>query len=682
MLAGGSQTVAFSSLFTVASSAANPAYLIVTGLDRVEYTAAYRTSAMGHLASGSATQGFTNFSGDGWSVGVVFTYQASTGQYTNASFGNLSQLAFDTGSNRGDTATISVFGTSNASLANAYAGNPLILAANPAYFTDFGSVAVVTGASAATPPATATPNGIAAAALGYVGDAWNDDGCWVLASDISAQAGATLPLSSTSIGVSGIANGEWFVAYNGPVSPNANWVNTLTAGEMVSFQTTSGGGHITTVVSGKGSNAALVDNITYVNGSGTILDSAHDGSASDVIVQAPHAAIQEFAGVNPATVVVYELDTPVVTDLVASVSASQGATVSLASDFAASDPKPGQGVTEYQVYETNVSDILTVSGTANRAATSAAGACTVTSLAGLGLTAVVAGGDTIEARAFNGSYWGDWTALNVTVTAPLTVAAAIAGTVAGSCTIADTAANIGAAADKLQVLAASGRLTAVTVTGGGLVSVSATQVTSDRTLFSLLPATASLQVGGATVAQAAALQANVQVGSFAITDTAADVTGRATLGADTKLSSLSITGTAGADTLDLTGIRAPVIINLSGDAATAIGGLAAGKLSLASAPDAITLGSGPATITAGISGTSGIETIANFQFGLDALQLNLGSLSSVQAFDTSYNGAHAITLTGGSDSAGVVLLGQPASVTAASLMASHLHGSSGMATLA
>ncbi len=215
------------------------------------------------------------------------------------------------------------------------------MATNPAYFTDYGSVAVVTGAAASTPPVAATPDSVKAVALGYVGEIWNDEGCWVLASNISAQAGATLPLTSMYIGVPGIGNGEWFVAYNGPVAASANWVNSLTGGEMVSFQTTYGGGHITTVALGQGGNAAPVDNVTYVDGRGNILDSAHDGSANDVVVQTPHPAMQEFSGVNPATVVVYELDTPMVTAAAANVRASVEESVSLAGDFTATDPKPG-----------------------------------------------------------------------------------------------------------------------------------------------------------------------------------------------------------------------------------------------------------------------------------------------------------------------------------------------------
>ena len=411
------------------------------------------------------------------------------------------------------------------------------------------------------------------------------------------------------------------------------------------------------------------------------MDSANDGSASDIIVQAPHAAMQEFSGVNPAYVVVYELDTPVVVCTVANASVAAGSTVSLAADFSATNPEAGQGVSGYQVYETNTADTLTVSGAANRTATSAANACSLTTLSGLGLTAAsAAGSDTIEVRASNGSYWGDWTALTVAVTAPpMTAAAAVASGGMAAVSVTDTAVNIGAAADKLQALAASGRLAAVTITGGGLVPLTVAQLFSDTSLLALLPASGVLQVSGATVSQAASVQSNAQVASFGIADTAAHVTGNTALGADGKLASITVTGTSGGDTLTLTGIKAPEAINLSGDTATATGGLGAAKLTLAGAPDTIALGTGAATITAGISGSSGITTVASFQFGLDALQLGLGSASSVQAFDTTYNGAHAVTLTGGNLSQGVVLLNQ--SVSAASLLATHTHTSNGIATV-
>ena len=416
-MADPGEQVSLSSLFSVTASSSNPTYLILTGLDRDEYTAGYNTSAMGTLSGDGTTQDFENFDSDGWSVGVVFTYQASTGLYYNPIYGYFNELTFTASSDTNDNVSLSVFGTNNYGLASAYATNPYVLIENPSYFTYDGSVSVVTQPSVAgDTPSQATPDSVCSAALSFVGDAWNEDGCWVLASNISAKAGASLPLTSTLIGLAGVANGEWIVAYNGPVSANSNWESSLVAGEMVAFETTSGGGHITTVVSGSGSSAMLVDNITYVNWNGSIANPADDGSASDIIIAAPHSAMQEFSGVNPAMVVVYELDTPTVSDVVTSVTISEDSSRSLASLFTATNPVASQAITEWQVYDTNTADTIAVSGTAETSADSAANAVTVASLASVALdTGATAGTDTIEARAYNGSYWGDWQSLTATV---------------------------------------------------------------------------------------------------------------------------------------------------------------------------------------------------------------------------------------------------------------------------
>ena len=121
----------------------------------------------------------------------------------------------------------------------------------------------------------------------FVGQAWNMDGCWVLASTIAAEAGASLPVQSTAIGVPGQSNGEWIVAFNGPAGRSGNWESMVTAGEIVVIGTPGGGGHITTCVSGSGGSALLVDNVTYVNGRGQIQNSANDRSSSDVILATP-----------------------------------------------------------------------------------------------------------------------------------------------------------------------------------------------------------------------------------------------------------------------------------------------------------------------------------------------------------------------------------------------------------
>jgi NAD/NADP transhydrogenase alpha subunit len=107
---------------------------------------------------------------------------------------------------------------------------------------------------------------------------------------------------------------------------------------MVAFETTGGGGHITTVVSGSGASAMLVDNITYMNGNGSIANSANDGSASDIIVAPPHPAMQEFSGVDPSMAVVYELDTPVVSDVVSSVMIAEQGSLGLDGLFTAHNP--------------------------------------------------------------------------------------------------------------------------------------------------------------------------------------------------------------------------------------------------------------------------------------------------------------------------------------------------------
>jgi spore germination protein YaaH len=416
------EQISLSTLFSVTPSASDPTYLIVSGLDRDEYTAGYNTADMGSLSGDGMKQTFSNVGSDAWSVGIVFTYQASTGQYYNATYGYFDQITYTASSNTDDNVSLSVYTTSNYNLAIEDAANPYALEQDPSGVNYVGSVSVVTQPSyAGLVPPQATPDSICAAAQSFVGKAWNMDGCWVLASNISAEAGASLSVSSTLVGVPGVANGEWIVAYNGPISANANWELNVTAGEMVTFLTTSGGGHITTVVSGSGTSAMLIDNIEYVYGNGSIANPANDGSANDIILASQHAATQEFNGVNPSDVVVYELDTPTVSDLVNSVTLAGRASQSLASLFTVSNPLASQTVTEWQVYDTNTNDSITVGGVAQSADHSAADAATVTSLSTTALLAgMVAGSDTIDVRAYNGSYWGDWQSLTATVGATST----------------------------------------------------------------------------------------------------------------------------------------------------------------------------------------------------------------------------------------------------------------------
>lgn len=365
--------------------------------------------------------------------------------------------------------------------------------------------------------------------------------------------------------------------------------------------------------------------------------------------------------------VVYELDTPTVTTKVGSLTLTAGTKAALGGDFAATNPLATQAITAWQIYNTNAADTLTLSGAAQVGGHSATGALTVANLSAVGLTAGASpGSDTLEVRAFNGSYWGDWTALSVSVTAPLTVAQALTAT--GSFAVLDTAANVAANAAALQNLAAAGRLLGVSLSGGQLLSLTAAQFTTTPALRGVLGAGITLAVSGASNAQAASVQANAQVASFTITDTAADLVGQApALARDGKLAGLAISGTTNGGTLSLAGLSQVATITLAADRAT-MSGLGTPTMRFLAAPDALVLGNGPASIT--VNPAAGLDTISNFQFGLD--RLSLSGLSTLHATDTSVGGVHAIALTGADMTHGLVLLGEPTSVTAASLLAGHV----------
>ena len=95
---------------------------------------------------------------------------------------------------------------------------------------------------------------------------------------------------------------------------------------------------------------------------------------------------------------------------------------SLASLFTATDAA-NRTITAWQIYDTAANDTLLLGGTAY-SDHSAASALAATSLASVSLLGgAIATTDTLGVRAFNGSYWGDWLSLAVTVTAAAAVAA-------------------------------------------------------------------------------------------------------------------------------------------------------------------------------------------------------------------------------------------------------------------
>lgn len=397
------QQYTLGSLFTITPGSVQSIEL--TGLDRNEYTAA-STGSEGTISGNGQTIPVTSTTGsDHESFSVVFTYNALTGQYTNSTYGDFSSLVF--------TASTDNYRNQYLSILTPYGYG----------WTDAADLNIVTRPNYTNPyagaiPGQATPNSIAAVAQSFVGQAWNMNGCWVLASNIAAAAGSSLPLTANYPGSTPRPNGEWVCVYDGttqlyPTLAAAEAV--VRPGDMVAMGWTFGSGHITTVVSGYGAQAQVVDNL--VNGHNW----ANDGSNSDVTITSPHSLASTLTGnyagflpdpALPYTVQVYRLDTPIVAQgSVASAVGGNG--TPLANLFSVSDPA-NRAITEYCVYDSG-NGSLVVNGIA-QTANSAATAITLTSSA-LGCTSLRSTGgtgtDSLTVRAYNGSYWGDWQTVQV-----------------------------------------------------------------------------------------------------------------------------------------------------------------------------------------------------------------------------------------------------------------------------
>ncbi len=412
-LAAAGQRIPLQSLLSP-SAGGNPAYLVVSALDRAEYTVG-ASGATGTFAGDGRTLALAGIGGDGRAAGIVYQWRSATHSYWNATYGSLSQLDFTAAGSAGDITSLSFYGAASAAVAQAAAADPFALMLSDA--TGYlGSLTVAETAKPRPAPTQATPRSIAAAAQSLVGQAWNDQGCWVLASTIAARAGAGLPVQSTAVGLPGAANGEWMVLFNGPAGSSGDWQNMVSAGDIVVFATSATSGHITTCVAGSGASAQLVDNITYIGANGQIANSGHDGSANDVLIAPPHPAAQEFAGVPAGSVVIYALDTPRVTSTVTRETLLAGGSVTLGAIAGAADPA-GKTIAAYQIYETSGAATLLVGGVPTSHGT-AADPLSVTSLATVSLLAGAAGGTgTLEIRASNGAYWGDWHGISVSVAA-------------------------------------------------------------------------------------------------------------------------------------------------------------------------------------------------------------------------------------------------------------------------
>ena len=168
--------------------------------------------------------------------------------------------------------------------------------------------------------------------------------------------------------------------------------------------------------------------------------------------------------------------------------------------------------------------------------------------------------------------------------------------------------------------------------------VSLNALLSDRDTITTDNVGTATSVSGASVVAASALQTMAQVTAFTVTDTVANVDAVLSgLIADTKLNSVTINGTTGADSLTLTGLAAAATINMDGDsdkaavagfASTGSGAGKATSLALGSSYDAIALGAGAATIDFALGST--VEDVTAFSSAHDLLSITLNGASLEQ----------------------------------------------------
>ncbi len=422
LIARGGQQYAMSSLLT-STAADAPQYLVLVGLDRDRYTAA-STGERGSLSGNGHTATFNGQSfADSYSLGIVFSYTAKG--YYNSTYGYLADLTFKSSADQNRNEYLSLFGYGTAGTDNPallaklqaaidspyYNGSAFMVAGSDISGQHLGTLDIVTNASYVdATPGNATPAEVAAIAMGFIGQTWNDNGCWVLASNIATMAGASLPLTSDTTHPATtppVANGAWVVAYDSAKASStdkASWESNLRPGDIVVVNN-SCGGHILTVASGTSYSALFIDN------SGT---AAPDGAAHDIVIMGPHNMPSWALGPDLDNIVIYRLDAPVI-QVTAPMLLKAGDAAAVAPLLSTSDPA-GKAITSYQVYTTG-SGLLQNGATMIDAHTAAAAALiNASAMATMRYQAGAANGsDSITLRAFNGSYWGDWQTLPVSV---------------------------------------------------------------------------------------------------------------------------------------------------------------------------------------------------------------------------------------------------------------------------
>jgi hypothetical protein len=368
------------SMFQVNSALrSSPASLSVTFYDRENYAGA-ETHNFGTLY---ANNGATYRAG-----GYSIAFTLKNGQYVTANGLGLSDFTFSASTQENRIEHINV---------DAYAANGSLLGSR--------DVDVVTHATTVDAnKGVATGAEIAKVAQTFIGKTWDASGCWVLASDIAATAGASLCLNSGWITSQVGNNGQFTVAYDAYNGVNANWMAGLQAGDMVELGWKNVNyGHIFTIDRVANGTAYLVDN-----------SGAYTGTDPNDLLIAERAITQYAPSINQNTVVVYRANglTPSVGNLGPTTLTTDFTDVTVGKSVAAASlirttDADNDAVTQYQFKDDQLGGgYFTVNGVRQAEGQwFTVGAAQLSSVA-FNSSATGSYSDTFEARGYDNQNWG------------------------------------------------------------------------------------------------------------------------------------------------------------------------------------------------------------------------------------------------------------------------------------
>lgn len=219
----------------------------------------------------------------GLDITLRFTLNPTTGQYVTSTGQTLSNFTFtaSTQALRAQAIDLKAYGSNNQLLDDRTAD----------VVTSVPTPAFAAGSSIS--------NDIAVEAQSFIGQTWNDNGCFLLAEDDTAACGVSLPLNSGWPSSNSTNNGAMQVVYDAANGINPNWESGLQPGDIVgmSWIGPNAGGHI-----------AVVDRVT--NGVAYVADnsgaSVPGGNASDVLVaEQPLSASNAY--MDPNSIDVYRV---------------------------------------------------------------------------------------------------------------------------------------------------------------------------------------------------------------------------------------------------------------------------------------------------------------------------------------------------------------------------------------